>query len=49
MKNNEKPSILVVDDEEDICRALQFLLSREGYRVETSLSGAEALKRLEKE
>jgi DNA-binding NtrC family response regulator len=41
--------ILVVDDERDICRALEFLLSREGYKVVTSCSGEEALKKLEAE
>jgi DNA-binding NtrC family response regulator len=41
--------ILVVDDERDICRALEFLLSREGYRVVTAASGQEALRKLETE
>jgi DNA-binding NtrC family response regulator len=41
--------ILVVDDERDICRALEFLLSREGYRVVTSNSGEDALKKIEAE
>ncbi len=45
MKDNAY-SILVVDDERDICRALEFLLSREGYKVDTALSGEEALKKL---
>ncbi|GBE03011.1 transcriptional regulatory protein ZraR [bacterium BMS3Bbin06] len=40
--------ILVVDDERDICRALEFLLSREGYAVETALSGEDALEKLKK-
>jgi DNA-binding NtrC family response regulator len=41
--------ILIVDDERDICRALEFLLSREGYRVVTSDSGLEALRKIEAE
>jgi DNA-binding NtrC family response regulator len=41
--------ILIVDDERDICRALEFLLSREGYRVVTSDSGQEALRKIEVE
>ncbi len=41
--------ILVVDDERDICRALEFLLSREGYKVNTAYSGPDALKKLEAE
>lgn len=41
--------ILVVDDERDICRALEFLLSRDGYKVVTAYNGQDALKKLEKE
>ncbi|MDH4231245.1 MAG: sigma-54 dependent transcriptional regulator [Nitrospirota bacterium] len=41
--------ILVVDDERDICRALDFLLSREGYKVSTAYSGQDALKKIEAE
>lgn len=43
-----KTRILVVDDERDICRALEFLLSREGYDIQTAPNGAEALKKFEK-
>ena len=39
--------ILAVDDEEDICRLLQFVLEREGYVVRTALSGVEALQRVD--
>src|SRR5512147_896888 len=45
----ETAKILVVDDERDICRALEFLLSREGYRVATAYSGQDALKKIEAE
>jgi len=48
MKANEY-RILVVDDERDICRALEFLLSREGYKVTTSYSGQDAIKKIEAE
>ena len=41
--------ILVVDDEKDICRALEFLLRGEGYDVKTALSGEEAVEVLKKE
>ncbi len=41
--------ILVVDDERDICKALEFLLSREGYRITVASSGEEALKKIEAE
>jgi DNA-binding NtrC family response regulator len=48
MKANQY-RILVVDDERDICRALEFLLSREGYKVISAYSGQEALKKIESE
>lgn len=41
--------ILVVDDERDICRALEFLLSREGYKVSVAYSGQDALGKIENE
>jgi DNA-binding NtrC family response regulator len=41
--------ILVVDDEKDICRVLEFLLSGEGYSVKTALSGEAAVEVLGKE
>lgn len=44
-----KPKILVVDDERDICRALDFLLRAEGYNVITASSGEEAIERLKAE
>ncbi len=44
----KKNRILVVDDERDICRALEFLLSREGYHVETAPSAERALSKFEK-
>ncbi len=45
----ETSKILVVDDERDICKALDFLLSREGYKVATANSGQEAIKKIESE
>ncbi len=41
-----KPTVLVVDDEPDICRALEFLLKREDYAVTTVNSGEDAVERL---
>lgn len=41
--------ILIVDDEKDILRALEFVLSREGYSVATATSGEEAIELLKKE
>jgi len=43
-----KPKILVVDDETDICKALEFLLTREGYDVSTACSGENAIAKMEK-
>ena len=42
-------TILVVDDDPDICIALEMLLSYEGYEVWTAKNGKLALARLEKE
>jgi two-component system, NtrC family, response regulator HydG len=39
-----KPSILVVDDEPDICANLQDILSEFGYEVDTATSGPSALE-----
>jgi PAS domain S-box-containing protein len=39
------PTILVVDDETDICLALSDLLVNEGYQVESVETGNEALRR----
>jgi DNA-binding NtrC family response regulator len=41
--------ILVVDDEESMCRYLSILLLKEGYEVETVGSGAKALSLMEKQ
>ena len=38
-----KDTILVVDDEEDICEILQFNLENEGYHVDAVFSAEEAL------
>jgi len=44
LKKNRKNAILVVDDEVDICRALEFLLIKEGYDVVAANSGEKALE-----
>ena len=41
----ERP-ILVIDDEPYILRALSYLLTREGYKVETASNGQEGLERV---
>ncbi|MDY7039328.1 MAG: response regulator [Chloroflexota bacterium] len=45
MGNRER--ILIVDDEPGMCEFLEYLLEGEGYEVDTSLSGAEGLLKLE--
>jgi DNA-binding NtrC family response regulator len=45
----DKPKILVVDDEKDICMALNILLTKEGYRVMEAYNGEQALERLREE
>ena len=37
-------NILVIDDEEDMCWALEKILKSEGYNIVTTTSGDEALK-----
>jgi len=44
-----KANILVVDDEKDICMALKFLLTKEGYDVKEAYNGEEALERIKQE
>jgi two-component system response regulator AtoC len=39
--------VLVVDDEKAMCVALKGLLGKEGYQVEATTSGEEALRRIE--
>jgi two-component system alkaline phosphatase synthesis response regulator PhoP len=43
---SEKPLILVIDDEPYILRSLSYLLTREGYPVETATNGEEGLARV---
>ena len=44
-----KPNILVVDDEKDICMALNILLTKEGYAVKEAYNGEQALERIKQE
>ncbi len=46
MKKNNERIILVVDDEDNICRALRWTLRREGYHVITANDPARALELL---
>ncbi len=45
----QRTNILVVDDEKDICKALNLILSKEGYAVTEAYSGEEALERIERQ
>jgi DNA-binding NtrC family response regulator len=45
----EQANILVVDDEKDICKALNFLLTKEGYAVKEAYNGEQALTLLKQE
>ncbi|MGH7847067.1 MAG: sigma-54-dependent transcriptional regulator [Candidatus Binatia bacterium] len=47
--NSLVPRILVVDDDELICRELELLLVRSGYAVCTCQHGSQALEELQKE
>ncbi len=42
-----KPTILLIDDEENLRRTLALILMREGYKVETAATVKEARQRLE--
>jgi DNA-binding NtrC family response regulator len=44
-----KPNILVVDDEKDICRALNIILSKEGYAVTEAYNGEQAVEFIRKQ
>lgn len=41
---SEKRSVLIVDDEMDMCWALESILVLEGYKTHTATSGKEGLK-----
>jgi DNA-binding NtrC family response regulator len=46
LESLEKCNILVIDDDEIICKLLKKTLTDEGYRVETAGDGYEALKKI---
>ena len=50
MSSPEKSiSVLVVDDERQVCQSVQKILNRQGYKVDQELCVADALHRLEQE
>jgi len=46
---SDAPRVLIVDDETQVCRSCEKILSREGYQVRSVTSGSQALQLLEKE
>jgi nitrogen-specific signal transduction histidine kinase/CheY-like chemotaxis protein len=49
MENPEVLNILVVDDEEEICKMFEKWLSLEGYRAQSALTGKKAINLVKKE
>lgn len=45
----DNAKILVVDDEKDICMALNIILTKEGYSVKEAYNGEQALERIKQE
>jgi DNA-binding NtrC family response regulator len=45
---DERPNILVVDDEPDMCWALDNILNSAGYQITTTTNGKEAMELMEK-
>ncbi len=48
MEGNENTSILVVDDERDLCNIISYNLQTAGYLVDVAYSGEDALKQMAK-
>ena len=44
MTEQDKKRILIVDDEETVCRSIRKALQRDDYEIDAALSGEEALK-----
>ena len=49
MQNHSKPSILLVEDEENLHEALKLNLELEGYQVTSAYDGVEAMKAVQNE
>jgi DNA-binding NtrC family response regulator len=49
MTDADMPRVLVVDDEVQVCRSCEKILTREGYEVASVADGRQALERLESE
>ncbi len=48
-KRSPRPRVLVVEDEVDIAALVAYELTRAGYRVETTTTGEDALRAIERE
>ncbi len=42
----DKPSVLIVDDNLSLCKTMSFVLGRKGYAVTTAKDGPEAVRRV---
>jgi DNA-binding NtrC family response regulator len=49
MTDLDRPRVLIVDDEVQVCRSCEKILAREGYAVASVADGHEALRRLQGE
>jgi len=49
MSANDKPTILIIDDEEDIRNVLQEILERDGFNTLTAMSGFEGIDLLKQQ
>ncbi len=45
---SEKGRVLIVDDNENLCKTLSFILNRKGYATTTVHDGPDAIKQTEK-
>jgi len=48
-RNLEDKRILIVDDEPFILKSLSFVLTKEGFRIETATNGLEAMEKIRRE
>ena len=44
---SEKGSVLIVDDNESLCKTLTFILNRKGYTTTTAHDGPDAIRQTE--
>ena len=49
MNSNLQGNVLIVDDEEDLCRIIAAKLRKAGFQTDAVHTGQAALERLEKE